>query len=92
MDIRKRDSAFQKLVPVTAEHGLGHFIFDMLKKRIKATKTVYGTELMKVNESKKSEASCEEISKQILSWFTTADALNDITMSRKSTCNLVCLN
>jgi hypothetical protein len=90
MNKRKRESALRRLVSVIAEHGLGHFTCDMLRKRIKSIKTVYRTELKKVVKSKKSGASPEEIYRPKLSWFAKADAfLNDVTSSRRSTCNLV---
>jgi hypothetical protein len=90
MNKSKRESALQRLVSVIAEHNLGHFTCDMLRKRIKSIKTVYRTELMKVVKSQKNGASPEEIYRPKLSWFAKADAfLNDVTSNRKSTCNLV---
>jgi hypothetical protein len=90
MNKGKRECALQKMVSVIAEHGLGHFTCDMLRKRIKSIKTVYRTELLKVAKSKESGAFPEEIYRPKLSWFAKGDAfLNDVTSSRKSMCNLV---
>jgi hypothetical protein len=74
-------------------HGLGDCTSDMLRKRIKSIKTVYRTDLMKGIKSKKSAASPNDIYKQKLSWYMTADAfLKDATASKKITCSLVCLS
>lgn len=80
MSKRKRESAFQKLVSVITKHGLGHFTYDMLTKRIKPIRTVYRTELMNVIKSTKSGASPKK--------FTNQDT-HDVTGNRKSMCNLV---
>ena len=61
MDKTRGDSALQKLVSEIAKHGFGHLTSDMLRKRIKSTKTMYQTELMKVTESTRSGASPKEI-------------------------------
>lgn len=68
---------------VVNKHAIGHFKFDMLRKRIKYLPTVYRMGVVKT-----SEASVKEIHTSKLDWFTKADAfLNDATASRKCACH-----
>ncbi|XP_054259915.1 uncharacterized protein LOC128984603 [Macrosteles quadrilineatus] len=71
--------------------GLGIAVPDLafLRARIKTIKTTYRSELSKVNDSKKSGASTEEIYVPKLQWFTLADSfLREVAITRNSKSNL----
>ncbi|XP_054267099.1 uncharacterized protein LOC128989250 [Macrosteles quadrilineatus] len=71
--------------------GLGIEVPDLafLRARIKTIKTTYRSELSKVNDSKKSGASTEEIYVPKLQWFTLADSfLREVAITRNSKSNL----
>lgn len=91
-DRNARDEHFKKLIKEMNEKGLTSDIDDV-RKKLKTIKTVYSQELRKIEQSKKSGMSTDDIYKPKLSWFGVADSfLRNVTASRKSISNLVSYN
>ncbi|KAB0802688.1 hypothetical protein PPYR_04874 [Photinus pyralis] len=86
----KRESAIMKLLNELIEVGVAVPDLSFLRARIKAIKATYRSELLKVNESKKSGAGTDDVYVPKLPWFSAADSfLRDVVITRKSTSNLV---
>lgn len=76
-------------------HGFRHFTSDMLRKRIKSIKTVYGTDLMKDIKSKKRAASPNENSQTFTLLVYDYERLRlfeRLYCKKKITCSLVRVN
>lgn len=86
----KRESAMMKLMVVLTDQGVPVPDIAFLRARIKAIKSTYKTELLKVCESKKSGKGTDDLYVPKLPWFSTADSfMRDVSVTRKSTSNLV---
>ncbi|KAL1488823.1 hypothetical protein ABEB36_014619 [Hypothenemus hampei] len=88
-DRNARDENMSKLKEELNAEGINVNV-EEIRKKIKSIKTIYSQELNKILKSKKSGAGREDLYTPKLTWFEIADRfLRNVTVSRKSTSNLV---
>lgn len=86
----KRESAMLKLKYELVVLGLQVPDMGFLRARIKAIKSTYRAEVLKVSESKTSGAGATDVYKPKLPWFAAADLfMRDVVITRQPKTNLV---
>lgn len=89
MNTPLKEVLYTKLLNQVNEMGLGFYDMKQLKGKIKSLKDAFRQELVKVEKSKKSGCSAEDIYKPKLMWFNSAKYLAEVMATRASSSNMV---